>query len=193
MFPLFLFMAALGLEARSPALALPLETQSDEASGVDRTPVRTPEASVERIQTVSARALTPEQEARAQRLEGRLKCPVCRTQSVRESTSFMALEMRSRIRELIAAGRSDREILRHFVDRYGDYILLEPRKEGFGLSAYLLPFLAVAAGGILLLLRMSRGARRVTAPEVVPPSPTPGASGSPDLHRVDEELKRYTL
>jgi cytochrome c-type biogenesis protein CcmH len=150
----------------------------------------------------SATRLTDAQESRAQELEGRLKCPVCRTQSVRESTSFMALEMRTRIRELIAAGKSDREVLEYFVERYGDYILLEPRKRGFGISAYVLPLLAVLVGAALIVGWLS--ARR--APVTRAPAGGPGAPGSTrpartaapaslspaENERVDRELKRYT-
>lgn len=140
--------------------------------------------------------LTAAQEKRFERLESRLKCPVCRTQSVRESSSFMALEMRARIGELIAAGRTDDEILAYFVERYGDYILLEPRKEGFGLSAYVLPLLAVIVGGALLLVTIVRRRRE--------PDPAAGEGSEPsearsaralspaERARVDEELKRYT-
>jgi cytochrome c-type biogenesis protein CcmH len=147
-----------------------------------------------------APVLTNAQESRAQNLEGRLKCPVCRVQSVRESTSFMALEMRSKIRELIAAGRSDDEVLQYFADRYGDYILLEPRKHGFGLSSYALPFLAVIGGAAVILLRMRRkrpkppGERR-SAQAAASPRPTGAAAPlSPaERARVDEELKRYSI
>ena len=63
----------------------------------------------------------------------------------------MALEMRSKIRELIAAGRTDEQVLEYFVARYGDYILLEPRKRGFGWAAYALPLAAVLLGALLLV------------------------------------------
>jgi cytochrome c-type biogenesis protein CcmH len=150
--------------------------------------------------------LSEAEEARARSLEGRLKCPVCRTQSVLESTSFMALEMRAKIRELIAAGRSDAEILDYFADRYGDYILLEPRKRGFGLSAYALPALVVLAGGVFVALWVRRRSRLAAlASETVmstragpePESPSDAVAGGPlsaeDRERVEQELKRYIV
>lgn len=170
-----------------------------------------PAASAE--STLRLPRLSEAEESRARSLEGRLKCPVCRTQSVLESTSFMALEMRAKIRELIASGKSDREILDYFVDRYGDYILLEPRKAGFALSAYLLPALAVLGGCVFLLLALRRaGSRRrgvdgashgdgrasAQSPkkDSAAPAETPAAPEilSPaDSARVEEELKRYTI
>lgn len=133
--------------------------------------------------------LTAEQEARAQGLEGRLKCPVCRTQSVRESTSFMALEMRRKIRQLVAAGRTDDEVLAYFAARYGDYILLEPRRQGFGLAAYALPFLAVLAGLAFLALAVRR---RIAPPDALPEDRSARLDDA-SRARVEEELKRYTV
>jgi cytochrome c-type biogenesis protein CcmH len=118
-------------------------------------------------------------EARASALEGRLKCPVCRTQSVRESPSFLAIEMRTRIREMIAEGRSDGEVLDWFAARYGDDILLEPRKRGFGLAAWILPVAALAAGAALLA-RRARG--RTAPPAAVELTPE-------ERDRVERELK----
>ncbi|MFN2432616.1 MAG: cytochrome c-type biogenesis protein CcmH [Gemmatimonadota bacterium] len=145
--------------------------------------------------------LSAQQEARAQALEGRLKCPVCRVQSVRESTSFMALEMRAKVRELIAAGRSDDQILGYFVERYGDYILLEPQRRGFGIAAYALPLVAVLAGAFLLGLR-ARRQRGTRAPEPrgeTEPPPTrgphdpalPEAVAPEETDRVESELRSY--
>jgi cytochrome c-type biogenesis protein CcmH len=123
--------------------------------------------------------LDAEGEARASDLEGRLKCPVCRTQSVRESPSFLAIEMRTRIREMIAEGRSDGEVLDWFAARDGDDILLEPRKRGFGLAAWILPVAALAAGAALL----ARRARGRTAPP-------PAVELTPEERdRVERELK----
>lgn len=138
--------------------------------------------------------LTEEQEERAQALEGRLKCPVCRVQSVRESGSFMALEMRTKIRQLIVEGRTDDEVLEWFVARYGDFILLEPRKRGFGLVAYVLPLAAVLVGATLLALRFrgrSSSSSRAPAP-ASPDADGPAGTKSPtDDARVERELQRY--
>jgi cytochrome c-type biogenesis protein CcmH len=116
----------------------------------------------------------------------------------------MALEMRAKIRELIAAGRSDGQILDYFADRYGDYILLEPRKTGFALSAYLLPAIAVLGGGAALLAVLTR--RKPTPAETPVNEPRPGPSGasaaraddeaqlSPaERARIEAELERYTV
>ena len=128
--------------------------------------------------------LTPAQEARAHALEGELRCPVCRSQSIRQSRSFMAEDMKHRIRELIAEGRTDEEIRAFFVERYGPWILLEPPRRGFHLAAWLLPAGAVLAGAVGVILAARRWAR--LAPprtDVEPPSE------SPYLSRLERELE----
>ena len=129
-------------------------------------------------------ALTPEQEARAREIEGALRCPVCRSQSIRQSRSFMAEDMKRRIRELIVAGRSDEEIRAFFVDRYGSWILLDPPKRGFNLAAWLLPGAAVLIGAVGLVLAARRWASRSPAPISVEPPPE-----SPYLDRLERELE----
>ncbi len=128
--------------------------------------------------------LTEAQEARARELEGQLKCPVCRSQSIRSSNSFMAEDMQRKVREMVAAGASDREILDWFEARYGPYILLTPPARGFNLVAWLLPFLVVLAGGAGVALAARRWKRRG------PPSPPPpDPADSPYASRLDRELE----
>lgn len=93
----------------------------------------------------SEAALTPEQERRAVSLYGEFKCPVCKSQSVAASTSFLSEEMKRQIRELLAAGRSDQEIKDHFVARYGEWVLLRPKTSGRGLWAWIVPGVVLTA------------------------------------------------
>ena len=65
-------------------------------------------------------ALTREQEELAAEIESELKCPVCRSQSVRTSRSFMAADMSRQVRRMVAEGKSKEEIREYFVSRYGD-------------------------------------------------------------------------
>lgn len=130
--------------------------------------------------------LTPEQEARARRIEEGLKCPVCRSQSIRQSRSFMADDMRRKVRQLVAEGKSDDEVRDYFVDRYGQYIVLAPPKSGFNLAAWLLPFFVVVIGGMGVAFaarRWSRDRSRDRAGDDVRPS------DDPYLERLERELE----
>ncbi|MGH7563605.1 MAG: cytochrome c-type biogenesis protein [Gemmatimonadota bacterium] len=129
-------------------------------------------------------ALTPAQEARARALEGELRCPVCRSQSIRQSRSFMAEDMKRRIRILVAEGRTDDQIRSFFMERYGAWILLEPPRRGFHLTAWILPAAAVVVGAVGLLLATRRWTRASPPRKSVEPPPE-----SPYLARLERELE----
>lgn len=87
-----------------------------------------------------------------------LQCPVCEGESVADSPSGLATDMRSLIRTRLAAGATDQQILDEFVAAYGDGILAEPPKRGVSLGVWLGPPLAVlfGAGALIALLRAWR-------------------------------------
>jgi cytochrome c-type biogenesis protein CcmH len=128
-------------------------------------------------------ALTLEQEELAAEIESMLKCPVCRSQSVRTSRSFMAEDMSRRIRQMVAEGRSKEEIREYFVARYGDYIVLAPRKEGFTWTVWLLPFALVLGGAVTIVAVARRWHGRP------PPAPPPAPSASTYMQRLERELE----
>lgn len=108
-------------------------------------------------------------------LAGELRCPDCEGLSVAESPTRSAAEIRRQIDVLLAEGRSPDEVRQHFVDRYGEWILLAPRSPW----PWIAPLLLLAAGvaGFGLWLRR-RG--RVTAP------PPPGDAGAAGRRVADE-------
>lgn len=119
---------------------------------------------------VETTGLTAEQESRASALYGQLKCPVCKTQALGASTSFLAEEMKAQIRDMVRIGASDREILQHYVDRYGEWILLSPPAHGSGLWAWLVPGVAAllgALGALLWLKRRTGGGADTTVAETL--------------------------
>ncbi|MGH7411624.1 MAG: cytochrome c-type biogenesis protein [Candidatus Methylomirabilis sp.] len=96
-------------------------------------------------------------EDQAQLLATELRCPVCQNLSVADSPSEMANQMREVIREKLNSGESADQILAYFVSRYGEWILLSPKREGFNWVAWLLPFVAILGGvGVIgLVVRRS--------------------------------------
>lgn len=90
------------------------------------------------------------------RVASQLRCPVCRSQSVRESSSDLANRMQSVIRDRLAAGQSPAEVRAYFVDKYGEWILLKPEPEGINLLVYLLPALAILGGGWMVARALRR-------------------------------------
>ena len=161
--------------------AAPQETAAPESNTAHAGAVE-PQPAVQ--EPLPAVRLTPEQEERARVLEGELRCPVCRSQSIRQSRSFMADDMRRKVRVMIAEGRSDAEIREYFTDRYGTWVLLTPPKRGFNLAAYFLPALVVLIGAVGLTLAARRWRRAAAVAE--PPLPPPP---SRHLERLERELE----
>jgi cytochrome c-type biogenesis protein CcmH len=101
-----------------------------------------------------APAPTPDEQA--QRLAAELRCPDCQALSVAESHTAAADAIRAEIAEQLAAGRSADEIRQHFVDRYGQWILLQPPDPLIWLLPLAVVAIGVAAFGWWLLGRRSR-------------------------------------
>lgn len=95
-----------------------------------------------------------ELDALTARVANELRCPVCRNQSVLESSSRLARDMQSVIRQRLAAGESPEAVKAYFVARYGEWILLKPEPRGLNLAVYLLPAAVLLAGGLFLRSRL---------------------------------------
>ncbi|HEV2756534.1 MAG TPA: cytochrome c-type biogenesis protein CcmH [Actinomycetota bacterium] len=98
---------------------------------------------------------------RVDRIASTLRCPVCESLSVKDSTADVAMEMRDRIAEDLRAGRSPEEIKAGFVRAYGETVLLTPEPRGINLIAWLVPVVALVGGGAAAAALV----RRWSAPE----------------------------
>jgi cytochrome c-type biogenesis protein CcmH len=96
-----------------------------------------------------------------------LRCVVCQSLSVADSPSETANQMRGIIRERLAAGDSPEQVRAYFVTKYGDWILLSPPKSGFTLLVWVVPFVALAIGLVLVVVTVRRWSR---APQAAAPS-----------------------
>ena len=101
----------------------------------------------------------PIKESRARDLSRELRCMVCQNQSIDNSEAPLARDLRLLVRERIAAGDSDAQVIDFLVARYGEFVLLKPRLEPHTLLLWLLPPLALAGGGIALWVHSRRRAR----------------------------------
>lgn len=127
------------------------------------------------ISAVVPRARTIDDRARA--LEATIRCPVCQGLSIADSPALLAQQMRSLVREQLAAGRTDAQILDQFVSRYGRWILLTPASQGPDLILWLLPG-ALIGGGAVLLVAIGRRRRLAPAPAPAIATVSAAAGGS---------------
>lgn len=88
-----------------------------------------------------------------------LMCPVCEGQTVAESSSELAAQMRTTIKVMLEQGRGREEILAYFASRYGESILAAPPKRGFNLIAWVGPFAVLLFGMGLAILTVMRWTR----------------------------------
>jgi len=119
----------------------------------------------------------PVKEARARDLSRELRCMVCQNQSIDDSDAPLARDLRLLVRERIASGDSDNQVIDFLVARYGEFVLLKPRFTLHTLLLWLLPPLALGGGGLALWLYSRRR--------------SPSAASDPDLlHLTEEEEAR---
>jgi cytochrome c-type biogenesis protein CcmH len=120
----------------------------------------------------------PAKEARARELSRELRCMVCQNQSIDDSDAPLARDLRLLVRERIAGGDSDNQVIDFLVARYGEFVLLKPRLSPHTLLLWLLPPLALAGGGLALWFYSRRRANA-------------GSAADPSLlHLTEEEEAR---
>lgn len=114
-----------------------------------------------------------------------LRCPVCLNLSVADSPSELAQNMRAVVRERLAGGETEQQVLDYFIQRYGEWVLMKPPAHGVSLLVWVLPAVAVVGGGALVLLAM----RRWTRPAPAAAAPVEDLPEE-DLRKVREALSR---
>src|SRR5437870_5197506 len=98
-------------------------------------------------------------EARARELSRELRCMVCQNQSIDDSEAPLARDLRLLVRERIAAGDSDAQVIDFLVARYGEFVLLKPRLNPHTVLLWLLPPLALLGGAAALWAHTRRRAK----------------------------------
>jgi cytochrome c-type biogenesis protein CcmH len=115
----------------------------------------------------------PAKEARARALSQELRCMVCQNQSIDDSEAPLARDLRLLVRERIASGDSDAQVIDFLVARYGEFVLLRPRFELHTLVLWLLTPLVMIGGVLVLWLQARRRWKPGTEPVPAEASLTP--------------------
>ena len=114
-----------------------------------------------------------------------LNCPVCEGQSVRDSNSQLARDMRRTVQERLDDGYTEEEVYDYFVDRYGVGILREPPKSGFFMTLWWAPVIGIAIGALVLGTFIAQRKKPVQA------TTEPSAGSASDEHDPDDDLSEY--
>lgn len=119
----------------------------------------------------------PALEARARAISVSLRCPVCQGETIDESNAPISRDLRLAVRERLAAGDTDAQVIGYVVARYGEFVLFDPPARGVNLILWLAgPVMLLAGGGVALAtLRRRR--------------PEAAALSEADQARLEEILK----
>ena len=124
-------------------------------------------------------------DTRTEEVAGLLRCPVCQGLSVADSPSTMATNMRGQVRELVAAGYDQEQILAYFERSYGEFVRLQPPLRGVTWLVWLAPLLGLAGGAVVVWLALRR-------PHEAAPAATGDVPG-PDTLPDDAALAPFVL
>ena len=121
-----------------------------------------------------------ELERRAQEINSTVMCPVCPGESIDQSQNPLAARMRGIVMDRLSQGWTERQIKEHFVESYGDSVLLAPPARGISLLAWILPPVGAAAAVAAVFLAMRAMRRGREDAEVLK-----------DAELTEEEYARY--
>lgn len=96
------------------------------------------------------------QEAQYQKLVKELRCTVCQSESIYESNSPLASDVRRKVYEMTVEGKTEQNIIDYMVERYGDYVRFRPALQGNTLLLWSSPFVLLVVGGLIWLQVVSR-------------------------------------
>lgn len=136
---------------------------------------------------VAAQEATPAvSDDEVNRIAKQMFCPVCENVPLDVCPTQACHQWRETIRLMLAEGKSEQEIKDHFVRQYGDRVLAAPPAHGFNWLVYVVPPVAVIAGGVALFFAMRRWQRPIEEADVPPPT----IEDDEYVRRLEEELKR---
>tara|TARA_B110000881_G_C18538921_1_gene497352 strand:+ start:191 stop:607 length:417 start_codon:yes stop_codon:yes gene_type:complete len=110
------------------------------------------------ISLINCNAVEPDEilnnkkyEMRAREISKNIRCMVCQNQSIDDSSSSIARDLRILIRSKIEEGSQDKEIYKFLTKRYGDFILLKPPLKTNTIALWFLPFIFLLVGVLVVL------------------------------------------
>jgi cytochrome c-type biogenesis protein CcmH len=127
--------------------------------------------------------------ARAAEIAAKLRCPVCQGVSISDSPSGMATHMRTQVRELVAKGYSEEQIVSYFERSYGEFVRLEPPLRGLNVLLWIFPVVALLAGAFIVYRMARRPTPAVAITDPIGTKESPSGS-DPALAKYLERVRR---
>ncbi|TGN59417.1 cytochrome c-type biogenesis protein CcmH [Paracoccus liaowanqingii] len=119
-------------------------------------------------------------ESRARQISQQLRCPVCQGENIDESNAPISRDLRLFVRERLVAGDSNDEVIDNVVDRFGEFVLFDPRATGSNLILWM-------AGPLMAVLATLAAARFLRARNH--PTPEVAALDPAEAKRLDEIMR----
>ena len=88
------------------------------------------------------------QEQQFRQLTEELRCPKCQNNSIADSNSMIATDLRQKVYELMQEGKSKKEIVDYMVARYGNFVTYDPPLTPLTVLLWVLPVVAIGIGGV---------------------------------------------
>ncbi|WP_115738525.1 cytochrome c-type biogenesis thiol:disulfide oxidoreductase CcmH [Escherichia coli] len=101
------------------------------------------------------------QEQQFRQLTEELRCPKCQNNSIADSNSMIATDLRQKVYELMQEGKSKKEIVDYMVARYGNFVTYDPPLTPLTVLLWVLPVVAIGIGGWVIYFRSRRRVRVV--------------------------------
>ncbi|HEY6149286.1 MAG TPA: cytochrome c-type biogenesis protein CcmH [Gaiellaceae bacterium] len=142
---------------------------------------------------LAAPALASEHHPTLNELENQLMCPVCQGETLAQSDTAAAAQIKRHIQQRIRQGWTRSQIKRELTAEYGTRILAAPPRQGWNLLAWVLPLVGILGGAAVIGFLAWGWSRKREEPEHVPgPASLNGRPLDPELERrLDEELARF--
>ena len=120
----------------------------------------------------------------------KMRCPVCQGSNISDSPSSTARAMYERTKQLVAAGYCEDQIIDYFIDKYGEFILLEPQSDGLNVMLWIGPGIAVGLGLAFALSAMAGWRKEPGSAPVEKPPPEVTVELDDYERRLLAELER---
>ena len=138
--------------------------------------------------SVPAGPLSDAEKERLHSLGLELRCLVCQNQSIADSNSGLAIDLRKQIEGQIREGKSDAAIKQYMVERYGDFVLYKPPFSLNNAALWIGPFILLLIGVVLAMRSIKR--RRLASPDAKPAAPATDSSSTARLKEIEERYQR---